>query len=87
MMEKTNLNTLASEVIRQSSNPLGIDFDLKRYTKYSGVRLEPRKRRPDKLIFLERFRGHGHRFRRPVFHTTKEVFFYATRYARGALLK
>lgn len=74
-MKQTSVDAVAKKALEQSTNPLGVDFELKPYTTYYGVRLDRKKMRPDKLIFLERFREPGYRFPKPVIHTTEKVLF------------
>ncbi len=72
------IESIARSEIKKSKNPLGVDWRLKRYTVYYGVRLEKRKNKPDKLIFLERPSKNSHIFAHPVVHTTNGTLFKTT---------
>ncbi len=72
------IESIANSEIKKSKNPLGIDWRLKRYTLYYGVRLEKRKKKADKLVFLERPSKNSCIFDHPVAHTTKGTFLNTT---------
>jgi len=76
--ENVTIEFIARSEITKSTNPLGIDWMLKRYTLYYGVRLEKRKHKPDKLVFLERPSKNARIFSHPVVHTTNGILFKTT---------
>ena len=71
MRKVTTIHNIAKKEINKSSNPLGIKFEIPVYTIFHAVRLRTRKHKPDKLNFLQTYRGSGHKFDKPVLHTTK----------------
>ena len=76
--EIVTIESIANSEIKKSQNPLGVEWILKRYTVYYGVRLEKQKRKPDKLVFLERPYKNSHIFAHPVVHTTNGILFKTT---------
>ena len=73
--KETTIHNIARKEINKSSNPLGIDFQIPRFTTFNGVRLLRRTLKPDKLKFLQSYRGFGHKFDKPVIHTTNGRLF------------
>ena len=67
----TTVQNIAQNEINKSSNPLGINFEIPRFTVFRAVRLLKRARKPDKLKFLKTYRGFGRKFDKPVLHTTE----------------
>ena len=76
--EIITIESIARSEIKKSTNPLGLDWRMKRYLLYYGVRLEKRKHKPDKLVFLERPSKNAHIFSHPVVHTTSGILFKTT---------
>ena len=76
---ETSVSEIAKEAIEASTNPMGIDFELQRYTIYAGVRLQTKKNIPDKLIFLQkppRKQTKAYfKFAYPMLHTAGGVVF------------
>lgn len=73
-LEPIDVENLAQKEILESNNPMGVDWEALKHTLYYGVRLEKRKVQPDKLIFLQKYRGSGRKFRKPVIHLEKGNF-------------
>ena len=76
--EVIKIESIARSEIKKSQNPLGLDWMMKRYTLYYGVRLQKRKNKPDKLVFLERPSRNSQIFAHPVLHTTNGILFKTT---------
>ncbi|UKZ11310.1 hypothetical protein EhVM1_000295 [Emiliania huxleyi virus M1] len=76
--EIITIDSIAQSIIKKSQNPLGIDWSMKRFTLYYGVRLQQRKNKPDKLIFLERPSTKSKIFDHPVVHTANGTLFKTT---------
>ena len=76
--EPVDIAFIAKQAIAESKNPLGIDYLIKNFTIYYAMRLEKRKKKPDKLVFLQRPVRKAHIFPSPIVHTTKGVFFFTT---------
>jgi len=74
-MKQVNLKMIAKRALAESNNPLGVDYELDRYTVYRGVRLKMYKKRPDRLVFLQRVGNPKHKLSKPVIHTAHEVLF------------
>lgn len=73
-MEPIYVENLAQKEILESNNPMGVDWEVLKYTFYHGVRLKKRKGRPDQLIFLQKYRGGGRKFSKPVIHIDEGHF-------------
>ena len=74
-MKTVDLKTIASRALKRSNNPLGFKYEFNRYTVYRGVRLQRYKKRPDRLIFLQRVADPKHKLSKPVIHTEDGVLF------------
>jgi len=74
-MKKVDLKIIANRALAESNNPLGVDYELNRYTMFRGVRLERYKKRPDRLVFLQRVRNPNEKLLTPVIHMVDGVLF------------
>ena len=74
-LEPIYIENLARNEILKSNNPMGVDWEVMRYTTYNGVMLIRKKGQPDQLRFLQKYRGRGRKFSKPVIHSSGGHFF------------